>query len=249
MKKFTLIVILLSLSIGIFAQSTPVSDLRVQDASKTFGINLPVGTKVYDITSKTYWVATTGVAYTESLTSAAGSFKQLNADGASFVTIDQTVKQTIGSATNGLTNLWTDDLTVANIINGSITGNAANVTSVVAVDHGGTGLATLDVDSYMIGAGTANVKFIAKEDVVANIGAAPIASASLFWVDSFDETADILTGSTHTLTKTLKAGCSVLVMLNGSTLVVDKQYSITGQVVTIIIPVSLYDVVTISYGY
>ena len=403
MRKFTLIAILMSLSIGLFAQSTPVSDLRVATATTPFGINIPVGTKVYNLADGKYWVATTGVAGNESLTSASGSFKQLNADGASFVTIDQTTGQTIGTSGKRLTKLWATDITVTNAISGSITGNAAtvttnanllgpitsvgnttsitdkavtlgkmaditagmtgsllgrslaagtgspevitigtglsftgttlnaiglggtvtsvsvvsangitgsvsnptknaditlslgditptmvaasgtvsgtqlistnttvapfivnsttpvvnlniggnatNVTGIVAVANGGTGLPTLTTGSYMIGAGTANITFKTPVQVLSDIGAAPVASASLFNVDSFEETADNAGGQTHTLKKLLKAGCSVLVMLNGSTLIEGKQYSILGQIVTIIIPVSLYDVVTISYGY
>lgn len=400
MKKFTLILILMSLSIGLFAQSTPVSDIRVATEATTFGINLPIGTKVYNIEDGKYWVAIAGVSGTLSLTTSAASFKQLNANFTTFVTIDQTVGQTIGSATDGLNNLWTDNLTVAGIINGSITGNAAtvttnapltgpvtsignattitdkavtlskiadiginsiigssptgtgapevitigtgltfigntlnalglggtvtsvsitpvngvsgtvltptttpaisltlgditpssvaatgtvsgtqlististvtgapfvvtsttpvanlniegnagNVTGVVAVANGGTGLPTLTLGSYMIGAGTANVTFKTPVQVLTDIGAAPIATASLFYVQSFEEVNTGINGQVNTLAYTPKSGTLVQVILNGSPLKA-SQYTVLTNTVQITIPVYQYDAVTISYGY
>lgn len=403
MKKFTLIVILLSLSIGIFAQSTPVSDLRVANATTTFGINLPVGTKVYNITDGKYWVAIAGVSETLNLTTGSASFKQLNADGATFVTLDQTSGQTIGTTGSRLAYLWATNidatsLTVFSPIVGSITGNAATVTTnanltgdvisvgnattitakavelsmmedivtnsilgrstagvgapevitlgtglafsgntlnaiglggtvtsvsvtpafgvsgtvanstttpaitillgaitptsvaatgtvlgtqlisnvatgtapllvtsttpvanlnilaaningVVAVANGGTGLPTLTAGSYMIGTGTAPVSFKTPIQVLTDIGAASVASASLFMVESFTEGTNGATGQDHILANTPKAPTSVQVILNGSPLIKDLQYTITGKTIKIIIPVYLYDAVTISYGY
>ena len=403
MKKFTLIAFLLSLSIGIFAQSTPVSDIRVATAATEFKINLPVGTKVYNIADSTYWVATTGVVGTKSLTTAASSFKQLNANFTTFVTIAQTTGQTIGTTTNRLTKLWATALTVTDTIYGSISGNAKtvttnanltgdvtsvgnvttipakavklammddivpglkgsilgrgttstgapevisigaglvltgttltaaglggtvtkvsvvpvngvsgtvsdstinpaisiilgnikptsvaatgtvsgtqlistiatgtapfvvtsttpvanlnidgnakNVTGIVTVAHGGTGLDTLTVNSYMIGAGTANVKFKTPSQVLTDIGAAPVASASLFMVDSFSEATTGTSGQVNTLTKTLKPGSAVQVILNGTPLIAITQFTVTVNTVQITIPVYQYDAVTISYGY
>ena len=79
MKRLLMALFFLSLSINLFAQSTPVSDLRVATATTTFGINLPIGTKVYNIADGKYWVATAGVISTATLTTASTSFTQLNA--------------------------------------------------------------------------------------------------------------------------------------------------------------------------
>lgn len=402
MKKFTLIVILLSLSIGIFAQSTPVSDIRVATATTTFGINLPIGTKVYNIADGKYWVAIAGVSGTLNLTTGSASFKQLNADGATFVTLDQTIGQTIGTTGSRLTYLWATNidatnLTVTNPIAGSITGNAntvninanltgpvtsvgnattitakavklsmmddivtnsilgrstagvgapevitlgtglafsgntlnaiglggtvtsvsvtpafgvsgtvvnstttpaitislgaitptsvtatgtvsgtqlisnvaigtapllvtsttpvanlnilaANVNGVVAVANGGTGKPSLDAGSYIIGTGTTPVTFKTPSEVLTDIGAASIASASLFKVESFSELAKGSNGQVNTLAFLPKAITSVLVILNGSPLSA-SQYTLSGKTVQVLVPVDLYDSVTISYGY
>lgn len=79
MKRLLIAFVFLSLSINLFAQSTPVSDLRVATATTTFGINIPIGTKVYNIADGKYWVATAGVLGTATLTTGSASFTQLNA--------------------------------------------------------------------------------------------------------------------------------------------------------------------------
>ena len=78
MKHFliTLSIVLFSL-IG-YSQATNVGDFRIANATTAFGKNLPVGTKVYDIATGDYWVATAGVASASTLTTASGSFTQLN---------------------------------------------------------------------------------------------------------------------------------------------------------------------------
>ncbi len=63
------------------AQVTNVGDFRIANATTAFGKNLPVGTKVYNIATGDYWVATTGVASTATLTTASGSFTKLNDSG------------------------------------------------------------------------------------------------------------------------------------------------------------------------
>src|SRR3989344_7930833 len=54
---------------------------------------------------------------------------QTNCDVLPAVTIDQTVGQTIGATGARLTKLWATDITATNAITGSITGNAATVTT------------------------------------------------------------------------------------------------------------------------
>lgn len=61
-----------------FGQATPVEDVRIANATTAFGINLPIGTKVYNIADGKYWVATAGVISTATLTTGAASFTQLN---------------------------------------------------------------------------------------------------------------------------------------------------------------------------
>ena len=84
---FTLAFIL-AISYG-FAQVSNVADFRIANATTAFGVNLPVGTKVYNIATGEYWVATAGVTSTSTLTTASASFTLLNSSG----TDDQTASE------------------------------------------------------------------------------------------------------------------------------------------------------------
>lgn len=74
MKKLLTILIAVFLSVQIFAQSSPTLDLRIANATTAFGQNLPIGTKVFNVDTGLYYVATAGVLSTATLTSAAASF-------------------------------------------------------------------------------------------------------------------------------------------------------------------------------
>ena len=70
MKKlvFTMSIVLIGL-LG-YSQVTSVGEFRVADATTAFGVNLPLGTKVYNIATGDYWVATAGVVSTATLSTA-----------------------------------------------------------------------------------------------------------------------------------------------------------------------------------
>lgn len=73
-----------------YSQVTNVGEFRVATATTDFGVNLPIGTKVYNIATGEYWVATAGVASTEDLTSASASFTLLNNSGTDDQELDLT---------------------------------------------------------------------------------------------------------------------------------------------------------------
>lgn len=74
MKKLLTFLITLFLSVYIYAQSSPTLDIRIANATTTFGQNLPIGTKVYNVDTGLYYVAISGVESTSTLTSASASF-------------------------------------------------------------------------------------------------------------------------------------------------------------------------------
>ena len=86
--KILLSVIAMIAYVSVSAQVSNVADFRIADATTAFGKNLPVGTKVYNIATGDYFVATAGVASTATLTTASGSFDQLNVSGTDDQTID-----------------------------------------------------------------------------------------------------------------------------------------------------------------
>ena len=81
MKKLLITLGLLLVVMVGYTQVTNVAEYRVADATTAFGVNLPVGSKVYDIANDKYYVATAGVASTETLTTASASFSLLNDAG------------------------------------------------------------------------------------------------------------------------------------------------------------------------
>ena len=75
MKKHIILLMALSFSIAIWAQTVPTKVLRIQDATTALGKNIPVGTLVYNIATQETFIATAGVASTANLTTATASFK------------------------------------------------------------------------------------------------------------------------------------------------------------------------------
>ena len=80
MKKI-LIVLFVFLALFSQAQLTNVNDFKVANATTAFGRNIPIGTKVYNVATGDYWVATAGITSTSTLTTASASFTRLNGAG------------------------------------------------------------------------------------------------------------------------------------------------------------------------
>ena len=100
MKRLIITLSMIMFVIMGYAQVTNVAEFRVEDATTAFGVNLPVGSKVYDIANDKYYVATAGVASTETLTTASASFSLLNDAG----TDDQTAAEVSVSATGNISS-------------------------------------------------------------------------------------------------------------------------------------------------
>jgi len=83
MKKLFSILFLLS-SIITFGQSTPSKEVRVANATTTFNEGISDGDKVWNIATEELWVANTGVASTNTLTTAATSFNLIITDSITF---------------------------------------------------------------------------------------------------------------------------------------------------------------------
>ncbi|MEI6143252.1 MAG: hypothetical protein WCP85_28500 [Mariniphaga sp.] len=125
MKQLLLSAVLLLFSISIFAQATPVGELRVADAGTAFGVNVPAGTKIYQMDTKQYWVCVDGAASTAKLNSHAGSvINLLNA-------VEQSMTTT-SSGTTAVINLSKTTLT---------TGTEVAASDVVTIGTSGPSIA------------------------------------------------------------------------------------------------------------
>ncbi|WP_372948611.1 hypothetical protein [Mariniphaga sp.] len=98
MKKLVITLSIVLIGLLGYSQVTSVGEFRVATAATEFGVNLPVGTKVYNIETGDYWVATAGVISTATLSDASTSFTKLNDAG----TDDQTAEEVVVTATGNL---------------------------------------------------------------------------------------------------------------------------------------------------
>ena len=256
MKKISFILTFLILSIGVFAQSTPVSELRVANATTTFGNNIPVGTKVYNVADGTYFVATAGVLGTATLTSASGSFDQLNPDDLQTIGVTTntiSLSQSGGDVTiagGGINTVTTSGTTITvtgTEVDGDVTNELQDLsydaaTNALGISLDGTGVSL----PTAVSGGNDGLLSGADKAKLDNLDTG--ATNTTFKVESFSEAANGTTGQDNTLTNTPKASSSVLVSLNGGELKA-SQYTVSTNKVTVSIPVYQYDMVTVSYTY
>lgn len=100
MKRLVITLCMILIALIGYTQVTNVAEFRVANAATQFGVNLPVGSKVYDIANNKYYVATAGIVSTETLTTASASFSLLNDSG----TDNQTAAQVSVSATGNISS-------------------------------------------------------------------------------------------------------------------------------------------------
>ncbi|MBN2820769.1 MAG: hypothetical protein JXP36_17475 [Bacteroidales bacterium] len=100
MRKIVITMSIVLISLLGYSQVTNVGEFRIANATTAFGVNLPIGTKVYDIANNKYYVVTAGVASTATLTTASASFSLLNDAG----TDDQNAIEVAVTAAGNLTS-------------------------------------------------------------------------------------------------------------------------------------------------
>lgn len=137
MKQILFFLVVLFVSTKIFGQSTPVLEIRVPTAATTFGVSVPIGTKVYNVADGKYWVATAGVLSSATLTTAAASFALINN------TTDEL--QTISTATNTMTLSQSG---------GTLTVTGAGINSTVT--SGSAGAATITITGTEVDGSVSN---------------------------------------------------------------------------------------------
>jgi hypothetical protein len=81
MKKLIIVSILILIGLIGFSQVAPSSQVRVANATTPFGINISIGTTVYDITADKYFVCKTASASTLTLTTGSANFTQVGGAG------------------------------------------------------------------------------------------------------------------------------------------------------------------------
>ena len=147
--KFLLVIIILTCALFSNAQVTPVGEFRVANSTTAMGVNLPVGTKVYNVADGKYWVVTTAAPSTATLAvPGTGAFTQLN---------PSQVFQTL-SVANGTTTLSNSggSMTIAGGGINSVTTNSNTIT-ITGTEVDGS---VSNEGSLSVGAGTASTSII-----------------------------------------------------------------------------------------
>jgi len=99
MKKLVLILVLVLMSIYGYSQATPSAQVRVANATTAFGVNISIGTTVYDIGADKYFVCKTATSSALTLTTGAANFTQVGGSG-----LGGTVTNVTGSMYLNITN-------------------------------------------------------------------------------------------------------------------------------------------------
>ncbi|MES2394508.1 MAG: hypothetical protein V4549_00810 [Bacteroidota bacterium] len=171
--------------------------------------------------------------------------------------------------TSSLTSVGTlTDLTVTNPITGSITGNAATVTTNANL----TGDVTSSGNATTIAANAvtyAKMQAVTTDKLLGSGSGTAVAEITLgtglsfsgttlnttgvgsrYKAEAFEEAAaGPSTARTYSLANIPAAATGITVELNGLALKATSQYTLTGLVVAVIIPVYQYDRLTVSYTY
>jgi len=100
MKKVSLFLSLMLISILAFSQVVPTEVLRIANATTAMGVNISVGKLVYDINADLLYVANAAVVHTLTLTSGSANFTLVSSTGGG----DQDLSYTAGTHTVEITN-------------------------------------------------------------------------------------------------------------------------------------------------
>ena len=221
-----------------------VADIRIPNATTIFPINIPVGTKVYNIANKKWYTANTGVAKTQTLTTAAASFDLMFTD-AENVAIDdagniitatdvegalQEIKTAVDLNTAKETNVSTQ------LSTGTVTGTTYGITS-----DGGTDDVVLAA-STTVAAGLMSAADKVKLDGIETGGEVNLITVT----EAFEEASS--TPTAHALANTASTANDPIVTLNGAKLN-PTGYTFTATTLTLTVSVYQYDEVLITYQY
>ena len=216
MKKLVLFLGLLIAAYSAIGQATNVAEYRIANATTAFGVNIPVGTKVYNMATQEYFVCITASASTLNLTTGTANFKKLNAI--------EVVDETVGASWNGQTTVAgsKDDIHDYILIGDTDLDGKTNVldigaglvktdaNGVVSTAVAGTDYVATEVDGSVtnegilgVGAGAANTATITSNTSTANPVTIAVSGGGLAISETTNTNGGTITiTSTSGLTKT-----------------------------------------------
>jgi hypothetical protein len=266
MKQLLFSAILFLFSISVFAQATPVGELRVADAATPFGVNVPVGTKVFNYATgvNQYWVAKTAALSTETLSTASAKFVLLNEPEQSLtsaigvISLSKTAADgTVGTAST--VTITGDQILVETGAGANEIKLTAQQTLSVTSDASINTVSLENGDEAVLTAATAAKAGLMTAAQWTTLFSPTTPETGRLTVDAFEQgVAD----ATFTLSATPKPGMSLMVSLNGQELPLSvvtaagppvvyaangRGYTISGTTLTINLPTLPYDKVVVTY--
>lgn len=264
MKKLLLFTGLLVVAVVIgYGQATPSAQFRVATATTAFGINIPVGSTVYNVATDTYYLCKAPTASDKTLTTASANFTAISNGAHTHVIGD--VSHLQDSLSNKYTKAQTNTLlnTKLNVSDTSTkvatrkwtTDNFAAKSHTQAISTI-TGLQDSLTNKYT--KAQANAKLALKinySDTTTKIVTKTFASQTYAaktelryqFVEQYEEPTTGATGTTHSCSK-VPLPNTLTVELNGLPLT-STQYIVSSANVKVNIPVYQYDRVKLSYSY
>lgn len=86
MKRLSVILLFVLAAYFGFGQATPVAIQRIADATTVFGINIPVGTKIYDVANKKTYRVILPVPSSDNITTALAGTPKIELEGGGTIT-------------------------------------------------------------------------------------------------------------------------------------------------------------------
>ena len=222
-KLISIFFLILAVLYGFGQGATPSSQIRVANATIAFGINIPIGTTVYDISADKYFVCKTASIATLTLTTGSANFTQVGGAG---------LGGTVTSVSTGANYLKVVTGTTTPLLQAQV-GIAKD--SLVKMDS----LATAGQWAKF---GTKGLVGRSSASVLSEIG------GKTYKAFEAEAAVDSLTRYIYALSVT-PVSTSVQVAVNGVNLKATTQYTIVATKIYITAPIRTYDRINISCTY
>ena len=279
MKKLVLILGLTMMVLLGYSQATPFNGVRVANATTAFGVNVSIGTQVWDIGTSKLWQCTAASASTLTLTTGSANFIQIGGTGLGGTVTNVTGTSPIMVATGTTTpvvSINTDSL--ASWARRKDTATILLSRTRASHDYQAKGTYVTAVSAKLANvSGTTSIRIaptvgIAKDSLVKMDSTASAGQIAVFSTSgtglagrSNASMASQLGVKTYkafeteatvdSLTRYIYAlsvtpvSTSVEVKINGSNLKATSQYTINGTKIYILAPIRTYDKINITCSY
>jgi hypothetical protein len=186
MKKLIILIVIMLGAVLVYPQATPTFQVRVANATTTFGISVPIGATVYNYGADKYFVCKAGTASTLTLTTGAANFTQVGGAGLGGTVTDLT-------AGLGITFGGSDITTTGTV---AVDTSSASILSRQRALHEYQLKALASAYIYVgNAAGVGTAVAMSNDATISNTGAVTIANSAVTLAKMANETANTILGN------------------------------------------------------